>query len=218
MKFDPRTYEKVVKEYKEEWQLLDDTLFRLCREHPDHTLPSLHAKLWVIGRTYATGIERLVTKKDTPFANEQGGSLLRVTDCLCKNRETLDALFAELRENAKAFDPQSLKSVVAIHGRFVTLLANVARDGCSLRTFASKYMHFHNQAVPIYDSVARERLWKLDGVANPSKSIERPKGADEEYFDYVVRFHQLYDLIESRKLPLEVKYVDKYLLALASGN
>ena len=37
---------------------------------------------------------------------------------------------------------------MVVHGRFTRLLVGVTSDGKSPRSFAAKYLHFHNHAVP----------------------------------------------------------------------
>src|SRR5580692_7458528 len=54
-------------DYKENWQLTDEVLLRLCRDHPNHdTQASVNAKVIIVGRSYATGIERKVTSTGGP--------------------------------------------------------------------------------------------------------------------------------------------------------
>jgi len=41
--------------------LLDQTLYDLCKRHPNHTdIGEIAAKLWLIGRGFATGVERQI--------------------------------------------------------------------------------------------------------------------------------------------------------------
>src|SRR5437899_11357794 len=42
------------------WNLGNDVLYDLCRNHPKHRrVEVVAAKVWLIGRSYATGLERL---------------------------------------------------------------------------------------------------------------------------------------------------------------
>jgi len=62
VKFSADEYAASVKSYDKRVRLLDETLYRLCSEHPKHTSVSeVHAKLWIIARTLASGIERKVS-------------------------------------------------------------------------------------------------------------------------------------------------------------
>jgi hypothetical protein len=41
------------------WNLGNEMLYQLCRNHPDHKSPEvITAKVWLIGRSYAAAIER----------------------------------------------------------------------------------------------------------------------------------------------------------------
>jgi len=54
-------------------------------------------------------------------------------------------------------DPNVLEVVRAgqlVHGRLTEPLTGVTTDGKTPRSFVSKYLHFHNPVVPIYDSCA----------------------------------------------------------------
>src|SRR4051812_35154771 len=133
---------------------MEKTLSRLGRENPDHARrSSVCAKLWIIGRTYATGIERKVAT-----TGSQGSSMSQVTDLFLSHAPEIDGLFDELREITEPLDLVRLKAIVSIHGRLVSLLCPITRKNQSTRSFVSKYMHFHNPAVPIYDSVATAAL------------------------------------------------------------
>ena len=44
-------------DYASRWSIIYDTLRALCRKYPGHTpRSSVAAKVWIIGRTYATQI------------------------------------------------------------------------------------------------------------------------------------------------------------------
>ncbi|MEW5826372.1 MAG: hypothetical protein AB1778_06020, partial [Candidatus Bipolaricaulota bacterium] len=54
-------YRRAVADYEHSWRATDEALYDLCRRHPDHAdQAGVNAKLWIIGRTYATGIERKI--------------------------------------------------------------------------------------------------------------------------------------------------------------
>lgn len=215
LKFDAIDYETAVRNYEDEWSLLDSALYRICREHPDHSPASLHAKLWLVGRTYAAGIERHVSSKATEFEHRPGGSLLRVAELILAKRKELNKILSNLRDLSEPLDRSTLGTIVKLHGQFVKMLKEITRDGHSARTFVSKYMHFHNEVVPIYDNIAGYNIRRLGWVTRPlSRVVMATDDDDVEYCDYINRFYDLYRLIQSKNLPLKVKYLDKYLLSL----
>ena len=94
----------------------------------------------------------------------------------------------------------------------------ITRKNQSTRSFVSKYMHFHNPAVPIYDSVATAALRRVvrwhDGLA----VFDLPPDADEEFGWYVMRFFGLYEQVRSAGLRPRVRHVDHYLLSMADSS
>jgi hypothetical protein len=76
MTINAAAYRRHVAYSEKTWNVTDQTLYRLCRENPDHNRrSSVCAKLWIIGRTFVTGIERKVATKRT-----QGSSMSQVAD------------------------------------------------------------------------------------------------------------------------------------------
>ena len=212
MSFHATAYQMAAAHYEETWRVMDNTLYGLCREHPTHTeRSSVCAKLWLIGRTYATGIERKV--KTT---GSQGSSMAQITDHFIAHAGEIDSLLGELQECAGALSPPSLLKIAVVHGALGSLLCPITRGGQSTRSFASKYLHFHNPTVPIYDSVAfsmlrREVRW------NKALEFAAPGGADLEYARFLARFYKLYcDIRQSGQEPT-VRHVDHYLLTLAKS-
>lgn len=214
MHFFAEDYKESVAYYEKSWRVMDETLLRLCREHPDHTsAASVFAKLWIIGRSYATGIERKIATDGT-----QGSSMSQLATHFLGSGKELDRLFDELRTVAEPLAPAKLRTIVSVHGRLVALLRPITRRGQSPRSFVSKYIHFHNPAVPIYDSVAVAALSGVVRWNNELMVFDMPGDADEAYGWYVMRFFQLYKKIESEHLPLTVKYLDNYLLGLGGSS
>jgi hypothetical protein len=51
-----------MKAFDEDWGAVDEVLYRVCRELPDHkSRRSITAKVALIGRTYSAGLERRVS-------------------------------------------------------------------------------------------------------------------------------------------------------------
>jgi hypothetical protein len=209
VKFSAADYLAEVSHYEKDLRLLDDTLYRLCREHPNHTTPSsVHAKLWIIGRTYATGIERKIETR-----KKKRSPLSKVAELFLANGEQLDELIAELNTIAEPLSPEKLQTVTRVHGRILKILARITRDGQSPRSFVSKYLHFHNSLVPIYDSRAA-------GVLRAFKprtidEFQIPAGGDTKYAEFTMRFLKLYEFVRAADLKVNVKYLDNYLLSIS---
>lgn len=206
-------YRCAVTNYNRTWQPTDEVLYGLCRRYPGHgDEAGVNAKLWIIGRTYATGIERKV-----PANGKQGGSMSQLAAHLLKHAREMDAIFTRLGDVAEPLDPDKLRTIIGLHGRFIALIRPVLRANNSPRSFASKYMHFHCPAVPIIDTYADWACRKMVRWDRSFCLFDLPAGADEYYAWYVLRFWQLYQRAQASGLKPTVKHLDYYLLCTVEG-
>ena len=204
-------YDTIVRKERAKAWLADRTLYGLCRDYPGHTERAhIHAKIWLIGRAMATGIERQVKiKRD----RTRTGMALDKLENFIKGNCKVEEIFANLRRIAGTLDEDKLDKIVCCHGRFVKDLAAQMRKSSAGRvvtvtTFAAKYMHFHNRLVPIYDNDTKKKLTKLyplknsgnsempknllgdyedfrDSMSKKSRNSKTPKNADKDYFRFV---------------------------------
>lgn len=192
-------------DYAQNWKTLDQVLYRLCRDHPLHCdLPSVTAKVVIIGRSYATGIERKVSTEGT-----QGSSICQVARLLFTHSEEMDRWLARLRKISTPLDTWNIPEILTIHGLILKLLAELTIGNQAVRTFVSKYLHFHNPDVPMYDSIASGFLPKLVPLGIQIPAV---KQADQDYADYVCRFAKLYQYATVRGVPVTVRLLDSYLI------
>ena len=211
MSFDLRTFAKAREERIREWEVTERTLYDLCRKHPNHdSANEVNAKLWIIGRTYATGVERTI-KTD----GKQGGSLAKPSRHLVRNREKMAKITGCLSEVREPLDRGKLRTIVKAHGHFVNLIRPILSFDRSLRAFASKYLHFHCPAVPVYDSWAVRALRKEYRWSDDFIIFQLPAKVDEEYAYFVMRFWQLYQEAQVVTKQARVKDLDNYLLWIA---
>lgn len=213
MEFSKTDYLKAVNDYLQNWDLIDKTLYSLCQKNYAHdSMNSVKAKLWIIGRTYATGIERKIKSN-----GYQGGSLSQLALHLSDNKKDVDGILKELKLtcNGLKFTQQKLENIVSLHGRFVDLIKGVTRKNQSSRSFVSKYMHFHCPVVPIYDSFASQTLTKFVRWNNNLIVFDKPRIVDEDYLWFVLRFWELYKRASEQVDVERVKYLDYYLLCVA---
>jgi hypothetical protein len=166
MNFSPSDYLDRVKDYKDNWQLLDNWLYALCKKHPAHSSAAeVNAKLWIVGRTYATQIERIVSSSGRPMQGSlMRKSLTKVAELILSRGAQLDELFATLRteDEDEPLSDTKLRKILDVHGKFVRMLATVT-DGKAVTTFAAKYLHFHHPVAPIYDRLAADKITKIVG-------------------------------------------------------
>lgn len=206
-----KQYKAVCRAYEANYAALDKVLYDLCRRHPDHTRrDAINAKLWVIARTYATGIERHIRTDGS-----KGTALTQLADLFWQHRREVDACLHRLREVREPLTPAKLAIILGAHGRLLQLVQPLLQRQISPRSFVSKYLHFHCPAVPIYDGIAAASLaarhrWRPGLIV-----CEVPTHADQEYTRFVLRFWQDYEAMRKKQQKVSVKLIDEFLLALA---
>ncbi len=209
--FNKNEYLSAGSRYDAEWSLLDETLYRLCRENPDNSSrPSVFAKVFIIGRSYQTGIEPKVKTR-----GNQGSSISQVAECLLRHGKKLDEWIGSLSGDIESAD---LRAIVDVHGRVLNLLKPVARKLKSPRSFVSQYLHFHNPAVPIYDSYAESSLKGLVPWDDALNVFNASGTADREYDRYVKRFLRLCSIVQQKELIVSVKRLGHYLIWMADED
>ena len=192
-------------DYSRNWKTVDQTLYGLCQSHPWHrNLRSVMAKIAIIGRTYTTGIERKVST-----TGAQGSSISQVAALFFSQHKKIDKLFARLNRVSSPLSTLNIPDILTIHGSILKLLMPLTINHQSARSFVSKYMHFQNPIVPIYDSVVAGFLPKL--VRLRAAQIPTVKYADYEYSKYVYTFAKLYQDAASQRVQVSVRFLDYYL-------
>ena len=208
-----RDYNDSAKNYAEEWRSLDEALYRVCRDFPAHDKKGgINAKVYLIGRTYSTGIERRIKSDGTP-----GSAMTKLADCFAEHGVELDSL---INDTSRLAEPLTLEGIVELliaHEKLVRILMSITVNGNRPRSFVSKYLHFHNPVFPIYDSVARREI----GQIVPSHAIRSIDFKDDglvdlEYADYLKRFFTLYRHLQERGLIVSVRSLDFYLIGRPS--
>lgn len=214
MEFDPKAYRTARDDYERNWHVLDGTLYDVCRRHRGHAgRDAVCGKLWLIGRTYASGIERLVLSKKT-----QGSSLSQMADLFLSRANDIDALVNQLDRCRDPLTAEQLETIVDVHGRFVALMRPIIRKGKCPRSFAAKYLHFHCPSVPIYDSYAERMLKKHVRWRKDLQFFKVPKGGDEWYAWFIMRFWRLFQQAEEAIDGVTARHLDYYLIWRAGSS
>ena len=201
-----------VTSFQAEWGMVDEVLYRLCRDFPSHDSQSaVMAKVALIERAYAAGLERQVK-----FDRKKGEQPIVVAgEYVWARGHEIDELLAPLRHISEPLSTQSMAGIVEQHGRFVQLLRGTTRgESLSPRSFASKYLHFHCRVVPIYDEYARQAITRLVRWERSYAPFPLPPHGDPEYWDYCVRFCRLYDACRQAGTKATVKELDAFLWAV----
>lgn len=211
-----RTYEESWAYYGGTWSTYNQVLYDMCERLSGHgSLADVVAKVGIVARAYAAGLERH-GDPDGP------GAIVGVATVLHQRAEEVDDLIARLRRVAASgdqLDDDSAMQVVALHGEFEAIVREVTNDGHSVRSWSSKYLHFHAPGVPIYDSRARgvvKGRYDLRRVRN--QHITCPPTGDYAYAQFVNGFLSLWSEAVERGLPVSVRRLDQFLLWTADGG
>lgn len=183
---------------------LNRVLYDMCDAAPSHHEPSqVRAKVVIIGRSYASGLERHLSR-----------GLDAVTDALVASHRWLGDALGDLRGHEDHVPTDArLAAITGLHARLLRKLEPLTRNGNSVRSFVSKYLHFHAPVVPIYDQYADAALSDWYTWRDGPKSA-MPKGVDEPYWRHCVRTAFVAD--EWQRLgigPATARRIDDYAIA-----
>ena len=209
-----KEYQAACKDYENNWALLNDTLYGLCRNNPGHSsLSVINAKFYIIGRTYAAGIERIRRKSD-----DENADLRDLVKHIYRNRQSVDPILECLSKIKEPLTSESLKTIIVAHGVFLNLLKK-GLGGRAPRSFASKYLHFHCPVVPIFDSIASKELSYGQRWNMAFELFAIPKGADRDYYyRFAMRFWRHYNDATEKGLEPTARLIDNYLLWMAESR
>ncbi len=193
-------------QFDSDWGLVDQVLYQACREYPDHAeRRAVTAKLALVGRVYAAGLERRVT----PPPGQQ--AIVVISDYVLEHGGQFDEIIQALDSVDEPLDSTTMASIVEQHGRLTQLFQKAATDGKAPRSFASKYLHFHRPVVPIYDQYVRQAITRLVRWERSYAPFPLPPHGDREYWENCVRFFRLYDASIRSGVAATVKSLDTYL-------
>jgi hypothetical protein len=187
----------------------------MCRTYPGHEdVGGIRAKVLIIGRTYATGLERH-TEGGLPTVAAATVAALR------GQRRWLDPKLDELRRKSPLPSLENVGALAQVHGRLCQALQTATRDDHVPRSFVSKYVHFHAPIFPIFDSrannVLKSRAW-YPWQRTWTRSRVMPEGADPLYWQHCVRVaHMAADWRNAQLRPTS-RMLDVYLLAWLAEN
>jgi hypothetical protein len=109
----------------------------------------------------------------------------------------------------------TMSLIVGVHG-MVTQGLSERLHGANLRSFVSKYLHFHCPFVPIYDSLTAAAITKVLAPyvkqwARPTDILPQPDHVDPTFYWYAARFLQLWEQARQAKPGVTVKMIDHAL-------
>jgi hypothetical protein len=201
----PPTREELDKawtEFDADWGGVVETLYGLCTATAEDAgrRPSM-AKIILINRAYNARLEAKIRPEQGQRAVELIGEFVDAY-----GERLRDAVAAIPRDDCLTVD--TLRIVVEQHAEVTRLFAMHLTHGASMKSFVSKYLHFHRPVVPIYDSQCEVSL---------KKRVQGPVGVaggtpvDVRYAEFCTRFLVLYEDCRRRGLPATVKKLDALL-------
>lgn len=205
---DRKDYKNAQKERGKLYSRIDRILYEICKKWPGHTdLGEIQAKVTIIGRTYATGIERKGNR------DKKKGLLETVSKNLYKKRKIIDRNIRSLR-GYKQLTQNAQIQILASHGRIVSILKKGTNSKINFRSFVSKYLHFHAPIVPIFDSRAQEMIndWYPWKEYRGHLAIQKRRAYDDAYFKFVMQFNRYMSDLKSLKLNPSIRDADYFLI------
>lgn len=159
----------------------NETLYRLCREHPDHTnLDAIGAKIWLIGRSYAAAIERRRKYRD-----ELSDDFYAHRVIPGMGKSDIDEWLLRLRRE-DVMTEENIPLILKAHKHLLKKFEEIT--GLEKRSLASKYLHFHlPNLFFIYDARARSALTRIARPAKQFSAVINDHSVDAEYADFVYR-------------------------------
>ncbi len=183
---------------------LNAVLYQMCEEMPGHQdRGAIRAKAVIIGRTYAAGLERHIE-----------GGLDRVASAMATARPWLDKAIVSLRRmRDQQPSNERIATIATTHARLQRAMQAVTRDRNNVRSFVSKYLHFHAPVVPIFDQYANGALTNWYRWPPDPMTVDEPLGVDVPYWRHCVRTAAVVD--EWRRLgigPPTARAIDTYAI------
>jgi hypothetical protein len=183
------------------WQVMDDTLFELCRRYPGHIEPrEIVAKVGLVNRAYRANLQMGTEDAEWKLAQH------------LKNSD-IDEHLNKLR-SLPSFNDATAPVVLQAHHRLVEVCKEVT--GRWALSFASKYLSFHApRVVPIFDSYSYAEGWKY---ARGSVASPLPGAAAEDYRWHTASVLFLANHLRTQGIEPDVKLIDVVLYGQAGGE
>lgn len=176
------------------WFFGNSILYNMCSENITHNDEGVViGKIWIIGRSYSTSIERRKINNSDDIENDDFYTKI-VAPVMLINGDELDYRIRMLQSEER-LNRDNIKDVIALHKFVVNLFFDMS--GVKKRSLASKYLHFHlPHIVYMYDSKAESEIKKYVKKNMDIKSLIGDSIKDEEYANFMGRVLMLDELIQ----------------------
>ena len=186
-----KKYENLIRDTlndkKRIWDLSNEVLYNMCKEHPYHKNPQeIIMKTLIIGRVYSVQLERRKNK----------GKL--IGDKFYEDRviptfknSGLDERLLNLR--SKDLSQEVFHEIFEVHNFLMKRLQLITK--MDKRSFCSKYLHFHfPDLFFLYDSRLRQSVSILKGKIEKEqkeKFLVKTSKYDKEYVEFFLKCYNL---------------------------
>jgi hypothetical protein len=202
-------YDDYQDDYDRRHARLDRSLYELCEGMLQHRdFGEVRAKVVIIGRSYASGLER-----------HAGGNPDGIVEALIDAKRWLDPAVQRLRGIADCVPSAGrIEHIAMVHKRLQNQLDTMGL----VRSFVSKYLHFHAPVVPIFDNLANTQLkagnwyrWKkVFGTEHPCSA-----DVDLTYWQHCVRTARIVaDWRKEKHLDPTARKIDYYVMRWRSEH
>jgi len=201
-------FQKACEDYKQSTWLWDKTLYDLCKKYPGHNKrDAVFAKVGLIGRSYATGLER-----HTKGKKRRLGIIVNFLLRKCNDIDKEIRQIAKLKSN---LTNENLQTITNSHNNFCKLLSPIMNDRNSPRSFVSKYLHFHAPVVPIYDNIGSSLLKSRDWYPwnRAMSAFGNARKVDLQYWRHCVRLLFLQEDLKEAGYNPTVRELDYFLFS-----
>jgi hypothetical protein len=183
------------------WEILDKTLFELCKQIPGHTdARQIVAKVGLVNRAYRANLQ--MGTKDAEWKLAQRLLTSDIDDHLNKLR------------SLPSFNDATAPVVLQAHHSLVAVCKEVT--GRWALSFASKYLSFHvPRVVPIYDSLSNKEGRRY---ARGRVTSALPGSAAEQYRWHTASVLFLANHLRKQGIEPDVKLIDVVLYGQAGGE
>jgi len=193
---------------KNVWTLGNKILYDLCAKNPGHTeVDVIVAKIWLIGRSYASAIERVKIKRPgvSDFYLEVAAPEIK--------KSKIDSWLQSL--NGRKLGQPAAPDILSVHRELTDLFQEMT--DLNKRSLASKYLHFHfPHLFFIYDSRVVKAFRRLSPMIGRVKSATPDDDCDNEYRKVFEKCLILRNQIRKMHgITLSPRQLDSLLLGLA---
>jgi len=209
--------------YERTWKPADELLYDFCKRYPGHSDEAyVYSKVFLIDGAYRAGIARTAGKLEEGPVDDPATKdvYYRAAKVLLEHAQQCDDIIATCGCLCEPFRETHIRTAVEAHREFEKLFqqSGFTRDGAALRSFASKYLHFHAPIVPIIDSkaegAAQSHCYLRNGPNLVHAHVEQELGKnnyDDCYLCFVCRWWCLFRHAQELGLEPTPRSLDVYL-------